>query len=65
MEIVYCVKAWKRGVGAENANLNEFKRDKLLRSYAYWKVDIFSYRTMQTAKNSDQFENSVFVIVGT
>ena len=66
IEIVSCVKAWKRGVGAENANFNEFKSDKLLRSYplGYWKVDTFSYRTMQIAKNSDQFENWVLVIVG-
>ena len=62
--IVSCVKAWKRGVGAENANFNEFKIDKLLWSYAYWKVYIFSYRPMQIAKNSDQFENLVFLIVG-
>ena len=27
-------------------------------------VDIFSFRPMQIAKTSDQFENSVFVIVG-
>ena len=64
IEIVSYVKAWKRVRGAENANFNEFKSDKLLRRYAYWKVDTFSYQTMQIAKHSDQFENSVFVIVG-
>ena len=51
-------------MGAKNANFNEFKSDKLVRSYPYWKVDTFSYRTMQIAKNSDQIENWVFVIVG-
>ena len=64
IQIISCVKAWKRGVGAENANFNEFKSKKLLWSYAYWKVDIISYRPMQIAKNSDQVENSDFVIVG-
>ena len=61
IEIVSCVKAWKRGVGAENATLNEFKKKQIA---AYWKVDIFSYRPMQMAKTSDQFENPVLVIVG-
>ena len=51
-------------MGTENANFKEFKSDKLLRSYAYWKVDVFSYRLIQIAKTSDQFENSVFVSVG-
>ena len=61
IEIVSCVKEWKR---CEKEGLVwNLKRDKLLRSYAYWKVDIFSYRTMPIAKISDQFENSVFVIV--
>ena len=50
-------------MGEENANFKEFKSETLLRSYAYWKVDIFYYRPMQTAKNSDQLEKSVFVIV--
>ena len=62
--MVSCVKARKRGVGAENANFDEFKSKTLLRSYAYWKVDIFSYWLIQIAKHSDQFENSVFVIMG-
>ena len=64
MEIVFCVKAWKRGVGAENANFDEFKSERLLRSYTYWKVDIFSYWPIQIGKHLDQFENSVFVIMG-
>ena len=64
IEIVSFCEGVKKRVGVENANFNEFKSDKLLRSYAYWKVDIFSYRPMQTAKNSDQFENLVFVILG-
>ena len=64
IEIVSLVKEWKRGVGAENANFNEFKSNKLLQSYTYWKVDIFYCRIMQIVKHSDQFENSVYVIVG-
>ena len=62
--MVSCVKAWKKGVGKKNTNFNKFKSDKLLQSSAYWKVDIFSYWPMQIAKDSDQSENSVFVIVG-
>ena len=66
-----------REVGAENANFHEFKSDKLLQSYPYWKVDIVYYwtiqiakfrpvywRTIQIAKHSDQLESLIFVIVG-
>ena len=57
-------KLEKEGWVRKTQILTNLKSDKLLRSYAYWKVDIFSYRPMQIAKNSDQFENSAFVIVG-
>ena len=64
IEIVSSVKVWKRGVGLENANFNKFKSEKLLRSCAYWKVNIFSSWPIQIAKHSDQSENSVFVNMG-
>ena len=55
IETVLCVKTWKWGMGAENANFNEFKSNKLLWSSSSWYIFLLTHANCKNVGTVWQF----------